>query len=70
MPSPHKSPTIEDDLTFEWLLCLASTVEVSKRLQVTGVSEAPRHEEFPHTENRKFAQTMGKKAINPTGKVS
>jgi hypothetical protein len=49
--SPLKSPTIEDDLAFEWLLCLASAVEASKRLGLTEVSEPPRHEEFPHTEN-------------------
>jgi hypothetical protein len=69
VPSPLKSPTIEDDLAFEWLLCLASTVEASKRIRLTEVSEAPRREEFPHAGNRKFAKTQGKKAINPTGEV-
>jgi hypothetical protein len=69
VPSPLNSPTIEDVLAFEWLLCLASTVEASKRLRLTEVSEAPRHEEFPHTGNRKFVKTQGKKASNPTGKV-
>jgi hypothetical protein len=70
VPTQHKSPTMEDDLAFEWLLCLARTVEASKRLRLTEVSEAPRHEEFPHTENRIFFKTKGKKAINPSGKES
>jgi hypothetical protein len=70
VPTQHKSPTTEDDLAFEWLLCLASTVEASKRLRLIVVSEAPRHEEFPHPENRKFVKTKGKKAIKPTGKAS
>lgn len=69
VPSPLKSPTIEDDLALEWLLCLASTVEASKRLRLTEVSETPRHEEFPHAGNRKFVKTKGEKAVNPTGKV-
>jgi hypothetical protein len=51
VPTPDKSPTIEDDLAFEWLLCLARTAEASKRLRLTEVSEAQRHEKFPHTEN-------------------
>jgi hypothetical protein len=51
VPTRHKSPTIEDDLAFEWLLCLARTAEASKRLRLTEVSEAQRHEKFPHTEN-------------------
>jgi hypothetical protein len=57
VPSQIKLPTIEDDLEFEWLLCLARTAEASKRLQLTEVSEAPRHEEFPHTKNGKFIKT-------------
>lgn len=50
VPTPLKSSTIEDDLALEWLLCLASTVEASKRLRLTEVSEAPRHEEFRTTD--------------------
>jgi len=38
--------TTEDDLQFELLLCLASTIEVVKRLKPTGVSEARRPEVF------------------------
>ena len=70
VPTRHKSPTMEDDLAFEWLLCLASTVEASKRLGLTEVSEAPRYQEFPHTKNRKFVKTEGKKGINPAGKAN
>ena len=70
MPTQHKSPTIEDDLAFEWLLCLASAVEASKRLGLTEVSEPPRHEEFPHTENRNLVQTKSEEAVNPNGKES
>jgi len=70
VPTQHKSPTTEDDLAFEWLLCLASTVEASKRLRLTEVSEAPRHEEFRHPEYQKFVKAKGKKAIKPTGKAS
>jgi hypothetical protein len=69
VPTRDKSPTIEDNLAFEWLLCLASTVEVSKRLRLTEVSEAPQNQEFPHTKNRKFVQAEGNQAINPSGKV-
>ena len=36
--------TTEDDLEFELLLCLASTIEVVHRLQPTGVSETQRPE--------------------------
>lgn len=56
VPSQHKSPNSEDNLEFEGLLCLPSTVEASKRLRLTEVSEAPRHQEFPHTKNRKFGK--------------
>jgi len=70
VPTQHKSPTIEDDLAFEWLLCLASTVEASRRLRLPEASEPQRHEEFPHCENRNLAQTNGKKAVKPTEKES
>jgi hypothetical protein len=70
VPSQHKSPTIEDDLEFEWLLCLASTVAASKRVRLSEVSEAPRHKEFPHTKKRKFVKAGGKKPINPSGRAN
>jgi hypothetical protein len=68
-PTRHKSPTIQDDLEFECLLCLASTVQASKRLRLTEVSERRRHQEFPRTKIRKFVKAEGKQAINPSRKV-
>jgi hypothetical protein len=41
--------TTEDDLQFELLLCLASTIEVVQRLQPSGVSETQRPEVFVTT---------------------
>ena len=38
--------TTEDDLQFELLLCLASTIEVIQRLQQTGASETQGPEVF------------------------
>jgi hypothetical protein len=67
VPSQFKSPNIEDDLEFEWLLCLASTLHASRRLQPTEAGEGKRTQEFPRTQNRKFFKNEGKKVINPTG---
>jgi hypothetical protein len=41
--------TTEDDQQFELLLCLASTIEVVKRLRLTGVGETQRPEVFVPT---------------------
>jgi hypothetical protein len=68
--SQLKSPTIEDDLEFEWLLCLASTLKASQRLKPTEISKAMRPQKFPRPKNRKFFKTKGKKPINPAGKVN
>jgi len=46
MQSQLKSKKFKDDLEFEWLLCLASTLESSHRIQPTEAGEAPRRGDF------------------------
>jgi hypothetical protein len=40
VPSQLKLNKIKDDREFEWLLCLASILQASQRLQPTKVGEA------------------------------
>jgi hypothetical protein len=47
VPSQLKSNKIKEDLEFEWLLCLASTLKASQRLQPTQVGEAQRPSPAP-----------------------
>ena len=42
-----KSPNIENDLEFEWLLCLASTLMASKRTPPKEAGKAKGPQEFP-----------------------
>ena len=65
VPSPLKPKQIKDDLEFELLLCLASTLESRQRAQDSEAKPPP---EFPLTKNRKFSKTKGKKVIDPTRK--
>jgi hypothetical protein len=47
VPSLLKSDKIDHDLEFERLLCFASKLQISKRLQPTGGGGLQRPEEFP-----------------------
>jgi hypothetical protein len=47
LPSHLKLPNIENDLEFEWLLCLASTLMASKRLPPKEAGRAKGSQEFP-----------------------
>jgi len=55
-------------MQFEWLLCLASTLQASHGQKPTGVGEAMRRQEFAPTKNRKFSKTEGNKIIGPVRK--
>ena len=65
MRSRLKSPNIEDDQEFEWLLCLASTLQASHRLQSTDVGKGKRPPGFPETKPRKFLKKEAKRLIDP-----
>jgi hypothetical protein len=65
VPSPLKPKKIKDDLEFELLLCLASTLESRQRAQDNEAKPPP---EFPHTKNRKSLKTKDKKVIDSTKK--
>ena len=64
VPSPLKSNKIEDDLEFEWLLCLASTLKASQCVRPIEAGEALRRPGFLRTKNRKFLESECKKAFN------
>ena len=64
MPSQLKPNKFEDDLEFEWLLCLASTLKAAQCPQPTETGEALRPPGFPRTKNRKFLEGECKKAFN------
>jgi hypothetical protein len=64
MPSQLKSKKVKDDLELEWLLCLASTLESSHRIQPTEAGEAPRRRGFPRSKNQKLFASVLKKALD------
>jgi len=70
MPSPLKSKRVKDDVEFEWLLCLASTLESSQRVLPTEAGEAPRPRGLPGVKNQKLFESMLKKAFDLARKVS
>jgi hypothetical protein len=55
---------IETDLEFEWLLCLASTLQVSQRPQLTKASQLRLPMQFRRTRNRKFFEREWRKAVS------
>lgn len=55
---------IEDDLEFEWLLCLASTLQASERPRLAEASQIKLPMQFRRTSNRKFLEREWKKALS------
>jgi hypothetical protein len=64
MPSQLKSKKVQGDLEFEWLLCLASTLESSQRIQRNEAGEAPRRRGFPRGKNQTLFESVFKKALD------
>ena len=54
MPSPLKSDKLADDLEFEWLLCLASTLQSARRFRPAEVGETRGPGELPRIRNHHF----------------
>src|SRR6266481_7883702 len=54
VPSPLKSDKLADDLEFEWLLCLASTLQSARSLRPAEVGETRKPGELPRTKNHHF----------------
>jgi hypothetical protein len=67
-PSGLNPPNIEDDLEFEWLLCVASTLKACQRIQPTEAIEAKQSQEFPRTKNRHFFKAEANSVIDPAKK--
>jgi len=55
---------IEADLEFEWLLCLASTLQASERPHLAEASQLKLPMQFRRTSNRKFFEREWKKALS------
>ena len=51
MPSRLKSEKLADDLEFEWLLCLASTLKTAQRFRPAEVGETRRLGRLPRIKN-------------------
>ena len=54
MPSPLKSDKFADDLEFEWLLCLARTLQTARRFRPVEVGETRRPGGLPRIKNHHF----------------
>jgi len=63
MRSPLNSKRVKDDQEFEWLLCLASTLESSQRMLPTGAGGAPR-QGLPGGKDQTLFERMLKKAFD------
>jgi hypothetical protein len=55
---------IESDLQFEWLLCLASTLQASERPQLAAANQLRLPTQFRRTGNRRFFEREWKKALS------
>ena len=64
MRSPLNSKRVKDDQEFEWLLCLASTLESSQRLLPTGVGDVTRRRGLPGRKDQTLFEKMLKKAFD------
>jgi hypothetical protein len=64
MRSPLNSKRVKDDQEFEWLLCLASTLESSQRLLPTGAGEVTRRRGLPGRKDQTLFEKMLKKAFD------
>jgi hypothetical protein len=69
MSSQLKSKNVMDDLEFEWLLCLASTLESSQRIQPSEAGEALRRWGAPRSKNQNLFESVLKKPFDPARKV-
>jgi hypothetical protein len=63
MASQPMSEKIEIDLEFEWLLCLSSTFQTSRRPYMAGAARANRPQRFPRTRDREFFEREWKRAL-------
>ena len=54
VPSPLKSDKLAGDLEFEWLLCLASTLQSARRFRPAEVGETRGPGELPRIKNHHF----------------
>ena len=64
MRSPLNSKRVKDDQEFEWLLCLASTLESSQRMLPTGAGEVTRRRGLPRRKDQTLFEKMLKKAFD------
>jgi len=65
VPTPPNSKTTKDNLEFEWLLCLASTLDAIRRRWPTGVDETQRAEGIGGTKkDGKFLEGESEKVLN------
>jgi hypothetical protein len=55
---------IESDLQFEWLICLASTLQASERPHQAKASQLKLPTQFRRTSHRKFFEREWKKAVS------
>jgi hypothetical protein len=51
VPSPLESEKLADDLEFEWLLCLARTLQTARRFRPAEVGETRRPGGLPRINN-------------------
>jgi len=68
MRSPLNSKRVKDDQEFEWLLCLASTLESSQRMLPTEAGGPPRRRGLPGGKDETLFERMLKKAFDLTRK--
>jgi hypothetical protein len=64
MASQAISNNFETELEFEWLLCLASTLQASRPPHLAKAARANRPLRFPRTRNRRFLEKEWKKALS------
>jgi hypothetical protein len=64
MPYSTIPNKIETDLEFEWLLCLASTLQASRRPHLAKAARREHPLRFPRTSNRKFFEREWKRALS------
>lgn len=55
---------IENDLEFEWLLCLSNTFQASQRPHLAAANQLKLPTQFRRTSNRRFFEREWKKALN------
>jgi len=63
MAHPTMPNKIETELEFEWLLCLASTLQASRLPRPAKAARANRPLRFPRTSSRKFFEREWKRVL-------